>query len=164
MAADMAPRIVSAAPVVRTDRVLSGVDVCAGVRGRRPLIRWGRCRERNRATAGSAFTGGGTAGYNWQIGRNWVVGVEGDLGSLRLGHSARTYNDNLVYDSKTSWIATLRGRLGWSNGPTLSYVTGGAAWVKIEDRMVFSGSALVTSLKDQRRLCDRYGQRDDARW
>jgi outer membrane immunogenic protein len=89
--------------------------------------------------AGSGFTGGGTAGYNWQFGRNWVVGVEGDVGHLGLGHTGKTYNNNLTYDSKTSWIATLRGRLGWSNGPTLSYVTGGGAWVKVEDHIEFTG-------------------------
>src|ERR1700687_3864321 len=85
---------------------------------------------------GAGFTGGGTAGYNWQFNRNWVVGVEGDFGYLGLSHNIQDYNETLVYNSKTSWIGTLRGRAGYSNGPTLTYITGGGAWVHAEDSIV----------------------------
>src|SRR5262245_39808565 len=35
---------------------------------------------------GSAFTGGLTAGYNWQIDRTWLIGVEADFGYLGFDH------------------------------------------------------------------------------
>jgi outer membrane immunogenic protein len=83
---------------------------------------------------GSRFTGGGTLGYNWQFGQNIVAGIEGDIGYLNLGRDVIEYQDNnTIYNSKTKWLATARGRIGWSNGPTLSYFTGGAAWVNFED-------------------------------
>jgi outer membrane immunogenic protein len=85
---------------------------------------------------GMGFTGGGTVGYNWQFNRNWVVGIEGDFGHLGLSHTVQDYNDSLLYNSKTSWIGTLRGRAGYSNGPTLNYVTGGGAWVHADDSIV----------------------------
>lgn len=98
---------------------------------------------------GSGFTGGGTLGYNWQFDRNVVVGVEGDIGYLSPGRDVADFQDsNAVYNSKTNWLATLRGRIGLSNGPTLSYVTGGAAWVNFEDS-IQNGTSLqkVTSSK-----------------
>jgi outer membrane immunogenic protein len=98
---------------------------------------------------GSGFTGGGTLGYNYQFSPNIVAGVEGDIGFLRLGRDVVDFQDNnTIYNSKTSWLATARGRIGWSNGPTLSYVTGGAAWVNFEDT-IQNGTSLqkVTSSK-----------------
>ena len=83
---------------------------------------------------GTGFTGGGTIGYNWQFNRDFVVGLEGDIGYLGLSHKVQDYDLNdPLYNSKTSWIGTLRARLGYTTGPTLSYITGGAAWVGGED-------------------------------
>jgi outer membrane immunogenic protein len=82
---------------------------------------------------GQGFTGGGTAGYNYQVYPNWVVGVEGDLGYLGLDHAFRDYFPDQRFNSKTSWIGTVRGRVGYSSGPSLTYVTAGAAWVHAED-------------------------------
>jgi len=87
---------------------------------------------------GSGFTGGGTLGLNWQLGRHFVSGIEGDIGYLGLNRRTGEYNDVLVYNSRTAGIATLRGRLGITNGPTLNYVTGGGAWVKVEDSILDS--------------------------
>ena len=50
----------------------------------------------------ATFTGGVAAGYNWQFNRNWVVGIEGDFGYLGFNHNVRDYNENLIYNSKTS--------------------------------------------------------------
>ena len=48
---------------------------------------------------------------------------------------------------KHSQIATLRGRLGYSTGPALLYVTGGAAWVKVKDFFWADNHAGVTSIR-----------------
>ena len=97
---------------------------------------------------------GGQAGYNWQVDRKWVVGVEGDVqwsgerssrslsrvsaryGSFANGipdpgagpdfNSIATLASNLSYDLQ--WFATFRARGGVLIDPqTLLYATGGLA-------------------------------------
>ncbi len=82
---------------------------------------------------GQGFTGGGTAGYNYQLYPNWVVGLEGDFGYLGLDRAFTDYFPDQRFNSKTSWIGTVRGRVGYTTGPTLTYVTGGAAFVHFTD-------------------------------
>ena len=94
---------------------------------------------------GSGFTGGGTLGYNWQFTPLWVLGIEGDFGALDLGHNFQDFNDSLRIDSKASSIGTLRGRIGLSDGPTLTYITAGGAWVKAEDVNNLLGPPVVVS-------------------
>jgi outer membrane immunogenic protein len=94
---------------------------------------------------GAGFNGGGTLGYNWQFNRNWVVGVEGDIGYLGLNHNVQDYNDLLFYNSKTSWIGTARGRVGYATGPTLNYITAGGAWVHADDSISAGGVSATNS-------------------
>lgn len=82
---------------------------------------------------GSGALVGVTAGYNWQFHPNLVAGLEGDIGWLGLGRNVNDWNDSLTVNSRTSWIGTARGRLGYTSGPTLSYVTGGGAFMSITD-------------------------------
>jgi outer membrane immunogenic protein len=83
-----------------------------------------------------SFTGGGQAGYNWQLGAvvtgveadiNWV-GAKSDLTST-LPYVTNPANGNRFDNSaRADWIATIRGRLGMTAGSNLLlYVTGGAA-------------------------------------
>ncbi len=65
----------------------------------------------------SELVGGAHLGYNWQGPRNLVLGIEGDVDFL---------ND-------VDYLATVRGRLGYSFGPTLAYATGGAAFIGLSD-------------------------------
>ena len=59
------------------------------------------------------FTGGGQLGYNYQIDRNWVVGVEADM----------------QYSQQPAWWGTVRGRAGYLVMPDLLvYGTGGLAY------------------------------------
>ena len=83
--------------------------------------------------AGDGFTGGGQAGYNWQFHRSWVAGVEADFGWLGIDRSFLNWFRNETFGVKTDWYGTARGRLGYSTGPALLYVTGGAAWVKVKN-------------------------------
>jgi outer membrane immunogenic protein len=98
--------------------------------------------------------GGGQAGYNWQVNRSWVLGLEGDIQwtgerastsatlvgprfpSTALGvpfpgpgpdfNAITTATANLSYDLQ--WFATFRGRAGFLADPqTLLYGTGGLA-------------------------------------
>ena len=107
---------------------------------------WGTSIGQSRAsTPGNVFTGtvdisqkgwtaGGTVGVNWQFNPNWLIGVEGDLGFLDSKRSFTDWNDSAVTAGvKTSWYGTARARLGYVTGPSLLYVTGGAAFVRLED-------------------------------
>ena len=79
------------------------------------------------------FTAGVTAGYNRKIGSNFLVGVEGDVGYLGFNRTFQEYNDVVAVGEKADWYATLRARAGYLTGPSLLYVTGGAAFVHTTD-------------------------------
>lgn len=84
-------------------------------------------------------------GYNWQFARQWLAGIEGDVG---LGSKTSTINGvplpgaglfsefNTPEDSfavKTGWDASARARIGYLATPGfLVYATGGAAWQHVE--------------------------------
>ena len=85
---------------------------------------------------------GGTVGYNYQMGQT-VFGLEGDIDWADLrgsgtcgGFSCETRND---------WLATARGRLGYSFGRVLPYVTGGGAFGDIKSS--FAGLASQTTTR-----------------
>lgn len=97
---------------------------------------------------GAGFTGGVTAGYNWQLNPHWVAGIEADIGYFGLRKHPINYDDSpLQIAAKASWLGTIRGRFGYSTGPTLSYVTGGAAFVGTEDVFFFPGAGGGTTRK-----------------
>jgi outer membrane immunogenic protein len=101
--------------------------------------------------------GGVYAGYNWAVTPSWLVGVEGDWSKLNLGNTsvdsaltsggtavpaagcttaggvggAPTCNGVMMSDN-VSWIATVRGRLGYTWGSMLLYGTAGAAFMNQE--------------------------------
>jgi outer membrane immunogenic protein len=84
--------------------------------------------------AALSLMGGVHAGYNWHAAPNWFVGVEGDLGFLGADRSLTDWNDSDInFGVKTGWYGTLRGRVGYSTGPALLYVTGGTAIVKVRN-------------------------------
>ena len=91
---------------------------------------------------GRGVAGGLQAGFNWQFAPNWVVGVEGDAGFLGID---RTTVLTFEYETalKTGGYGTLRGRFGYAAGPSLVYVTGGAAFVRTEDQWNYLGNPFV---------------------
>ena len=69
----------------------------------------------------SGFAGGVQGGYNWQNGQ-FVYGLEGDI-------SLSAANDTFAaYKFSNPWFGTARGRLGYSFGSIMPYVTGGLAF------------------------------------
>ena len=97
----------------------------------------------NRQNA-SGFLGGGQVGYNWQFDPHWLIGVEadGDFTNAKYGFCRGTIVAGICGDtgfgtetlnSKTDWITTVRGRFGTVvMDKFLLYVTGGAAWGRVE--------------------------------
>lgn len=81
-------------------------------------------------SSGAVF--GGQLGYNYQAG-NWVFGIEGDVdgvGSQRSFKSVVEPTTGATFSASATprWLASLRGRLGYTWGPGLIYITGGGAW------------------------------------
>jgi len=120
------------------------------------------CNAQSPCTSGEpvdslAFRLSPYAGYNWQMGAQWLVGLEGDFGWAKGGRTLSgmfvpggAASNNLFsgyawdsYAVNTTWDASLRGRLGWLPSPTLLlYATGGATWLHVEQASVCSGSPL----------------------
>lgn len=102
--------------------------------------------------------GGAQAGYNWQVDRSWVVGLEADIQATgergrynALVNSARTINPLNAAGSQTDvfvdaswkmpWFATFRGRAGWLAAPDwLLYGTGGLAVGEVRFATQLSGT------------------------
>jgi outer membrane immunogenic protein len=89
----------------------------------------------------SGFMGGGQIGYNWQVGRTWVLGVEADFDGVRAKSSlAEVFTGSVappflpittVYNRELDSLGTVRGRLGYLMTPeVLWYVTGGLAYAQ----------------------------------
>ncbi len=89
------------------------------------------------------YTVGITAGYNRKIGSNFLVGLEADLGYLGFDRTFKEFNDVIFVGEKADWYATLRARAGYLTGPSLLYVTGGAAFVHTTDTF---GGLVATGL------------------
>lgn len=77
---------------------------------------------------------GGTLGYNLQTG-NWVWGLEGDIDfstmdgtNIGTGICAGTVG----CETKNTWLATTRGRIGYAWDRWLPFFTGGAAFGNIK--------------------------------
>jgi outer membrane immunogenic protein len=73
---------------------------------------------------------GGTVGCNYQTG-SWVWGIEDDLSWTNFkGQSGflLPFNQAISLQTKTHWLDTLRGRVGYAIDRSLWYVTGGVAF------------------------------------
>ncbi len=73
------------------------------------------------------------SGYNWQISRNWVFGVEADSSWGALKDTLGTSNVDI------DAMGTVRARLGYTNGNTLLYATGGFAWIHADSNILAGG-------------------------
>ncbi|MBF9233269.1 outer membrane protein [Microvirga alba] len=91
----------------------------------------------------SGLIGGIGAGYDWQAGAI-VLGAETDF-QLAGGHGRKAATCptgfcgaaiDASYTQDLSWFGTVRGRLGYSAGNWLAYVTGGYAYARLETKAV----------------------------
>jgi outer membrane immunogenic protein len=93
------------------------------------------------STTPVGVTLGGQLGYNWQS-QNFVYGIEGDLNWVDAKGSTAVSNfPGFNFNSKLTWLTTVRGRAGiLVDPPTLLYVTGGFAAGGVEnDTLIFGG-------------------------
>ena len=71
---------------------------------------------------------GGTAGFNYQVGA-FVWGLEGDFDWADV--SGSTACGAFSCETKNTWLATARGRLGYAFDRFLPYITGGGAFGRV---------------------------------
>lgn len=91
------------------------------------------------------IVGGGQIGYNWQM-SNWVYGLETDIQASSQRDNKTAVALGLVnYDAKLPWFGTVRGRLGYSVGSTLFYVTGGYAYGGVKTKINALGVELANA-------------------
>jgi outer membrane immunogenic protein len=101
----------------------------------------------------SAFVGGGQIGYNWQFTPNLLIGIEGDFSGTTFSRSQSSVTEvdvggglllPLAEDSSfdLNWLASIRGRIGYTWDRFMVYFTGGAAWADVN----FNSTATIAGL------------------
>jgi outer membrane immunogenic protein len=97
----------------------------------------------------TGWLGGGQFGYNWQS-SHWVYGLETDIQATTQKSStnclllcAPTIPTTLQITQKLPWFGTLRGRVGWAEGPVLFYATGGLAYGEVKTTASYLVDTLV---------------------
>jgi outer membrane immunogenic protein len=120
----------------------------------------------NQRINSSGFTGGLTAGYNWQV-SSAVLGIESDFNYFGVKGSASgsalypccapmgfTVNSALSSD----WLFTLRGRAGVLVTPAfLLYGTGGLAIANVKSNFLFTDTFIWTAHESASISTTRYG-------
>jgi outer membrane immunogenic protein len=98
----------------------------------------------------SGFTGGGQAGYNYQIG-HLVVGIEADFNYVNMSRSVSSPSGAVTANVSGGYVETLRPRLGLAWGPWLFYGTGGLAYGSVNTTITGNtGNTLTASNSDWR--------------
>ena len=155
-AADIAARPYTKAPIVAPAPVYTWTGFYAGVQGGGG---WGRSDETYVLLANApAFAGsqkydisggfvGGVFGYNWQSGPV-VFGIEGDYHWADISGRSAEINAGFgdTYYTKIRGYGDIKGRLGYSTGPALWFISGGAAVGDIQHRYdpaAFGGPTFV---------------------
>jgi outer membrane immunogenic protein len=107
---------------------------------------WGRSDTSAPFASGSFNTSGavlgGTLGYNYQVGQT-VFGLEGDVDWSNVRGST-TCGAGFSCETKNSWLATARGRVGYAFDRVMPYVTGGLAVGDIKSSVAGIGSSTQT--------------------
>jgi outer membrane immunogenic protein len=90
--------------------------------------------------------GGLVTGYNWQVNRNWLVGVEADFNASNIhgqGTSSSLFQSTnptitqiITANQNIQWFGTVRPRLGWlATDDLLLYGTGGFAFGRVDEQV-----------------------------
>jgi outer membrane immunogenic protein len=104
----------------------------------------------------SGFIGGFQGGCNYQVGA-WVWGIEvdgsatnkeGQGSEVNMVPFAGPGSVNFISQTQERWLVTARGKLGLTGlwwDKSMIYVTGGAAWAKIDTSEFTVGAANIGS-------------------
>jgi outer membrane immunogenic protein len=100
-----------------------------------------------------SILGGVHAGYNWQAGR-WVLGVEADASFIDrnvstsqpvlLSFAAPPLNAGPFFvAAHNDWLATVRGRVGYTWDRLMLYGTGGAAFTRTSYSTAYTSVGVI---------------------
>jgi len=96
----------------------------------------------NATVKGTSFLGGFDGGYDWQLDRNFVMGVAADwTWTNGLKGTAYGGSGSVSYSSKVNWLASFRGRMGLAVDNTMVYATGGVALGSFNDTVMIGTSS-----------------------
>jgi outer membrane immunogenic protein len=123
-----------------------------GIAGEQPLAN-------NYRVSQSGAVGGFEAGYNWQAGSNWLLGLEADFSfSGMSGRGSGTSNlavlplpigtltQTTTAEESTDWYGTVRGRAGWLATPNLLlFGTGGFAYGRVAESANYALTGLAAA-------------------
>jgi outer membrane immunogenic protein len=103
----------------------------------------------------SSVTGGVQAGYNWQAAPSWVLGIEGDINWLGNRRTTCDINDcgtgsPLIFSTRTDFLSTIRGRVGYTWDRSMLYVTGGLAIARVDDSFNFFSDTDISQNRQTR--------------
>jgi outer membrane immunogenic protein len=100
--------------------------------------------------------GGLHAGYNWQFAPTWLLGLEGDYswtGRSTASSTAQLTNGGVVVPNNfvtmtnsLKSLSSVRGRIGYTSNNYLIYVTGGAAWARMDFNGFITSPGNVSSI------------------
>ncbi|MDH7784457.1 outer membrane immunogenic protein [Ochrobactrum sp. 19YEA23] len=82
------------------------------------------------------FLGGLYAGYNFDLGNNVVLGIDGDVTYNDVSKGIDIYNGDLAvgsFDNKLRWSGAVRARAGYAFDRFLPYIAGGVAFGDVKN-------------------------------
>ncbi len=82
------------------------------------------------------FLGGLYAGYNFDLGNNVVLGVDGDITYNDVSKGVDVYDGDLAvgsFDNKLRWSGAVRARAGYAFDRFLPYIAGGVAFGSVKN-------------------------------
>lgn len=87
---------------------------------------------------------GGQLGYNWQMGSNFVLGIEGDFQGTTI-KASQDLGGGVTAEGKIPAFATVRGRVGYAFNRALIYGTGGWAYTNTKLSLTGPGGSISDS-------------------
>jgi|SRR6185436_3469204 len=98
---------------------------------------------------------GGYAGYNWQLGSNFVLGAEfeGSWSDLQQGNVPCTIGQAAICRNDVNWLGSVRGRAGVAFNQVLFYAAGGWAFADASHDRQFlplGGGPFTSGVSDTR--------------
>lgn len=93
------------------------------------------------------FLGGLYAGYNFDVGSNFILGVDGDITYTNMRNSFDWTIAGITLTDRASmrWAGAVRARIGYAYDRVLPYLAGGVAFGNFRNSVQFLGTTIASS-------------------
>ena len=81
---------------------------------------------------GGRFLGGVQGGFDYQFAPNWVTGIEAEYSWMTRNNNGVTFPGGVVVTDRDNQLGSVTGRVGYTWGPGMIYVTGGGALTGVQ--------------------------------